>query len=71
MLDALKDRSPLVKIAVAQSMQKRKDLRRPEALPALRKIVASKAIRQHSPGLHKAAESVVQLIEREIKESNA
>lgn len=67
LIEALKDRSSYVKFAVVQTMQKRKDLRRPEALPALRRIVASKAIRQHSPGLHKSAEEVIQLIEREIK----
>lgn len=64
LIEALKDRSPDVKFAVVQTMQKRKELRRPEALPALQKIVASKSIRQHSPGLHKAADAVIKMIER-------
>jgi HEAT repeat protein len=63
LMDALKDRSLDVKFAVVQAMQKRKDLRCPESLPALRRIVASNAVRKHSPGLHDAAKNVIQLIE--------
>lgn len=69
LIAALKDRSADVKFAVVHAMVKRRDLRRPEALPALRRIAASQAIRQHSPGLHKAAEEVIKLIELEIKQS--
>ena len=65
-IEALKDRSSIVKVVVVQAMLKQKRLRRPEALPALRRIAANQSIRQHSPGLHKSAEEVIQLIEREI-----
>ncbi len=65
LIEALKDRSPDVKFAVVQTVQKRKELRRREAVPALQRIVASQSLRQHSPGLHKAAEAVIKLIERE------
>ena len=65
LIEALKDRTPDVKFAVVQTMQKRKELRRREAVPALQRIVASKSLRQYSPGLHKAAEAVIKLIERE------
>ena len=69
LIAALKDRSADVKFSVVHAMQKRRDLRRPEALPALRRIAASQAIRQHSPGLHKAAEEVIRLIEDEGKKA--
>jgi hypothetical protein len=36
LIEVLRDRSSDVKFAVVQAMQKRKDLRRPDALPALR-----------------------------------
>jgi hypothetical protein len=65
LIEALKDRSSDVKFAVVSTMQKRKQLRRPEAIPALKRIVASKAVQKNSPGLHKAAEAVIKLIERE------
>jgi HEAT repeat protein len=71
LIAGLRDRSSDVKFAVVHAMVKRKDLRRPEALPALRRIVASQAIRQHSLGLHKAAEEVIRLIELETKKSKA
>jgi hypothetical protein len=65
LLEALKDRSSDVKFAVVSTMQKRKQLRRPEAIAALKRIVASKSVQKHSPGLHKTAEAVIKLIERE------
>jgi hypothetical protein len=65
LIEALKDRSSDVKFAVVSTMQKWKQLRRPEAIPALKRIVASNAVLKHSPGLHKAAEAVIKLIERE------
>ena len=65
LLDALKDRSSDVKFAVVSTMQKWKQLRRPEAIPALKRIIASKAILKHSPGLHKAAVAVIKLIKCE------
>jgi hypothetical protein len=71
LIDALRDRSADVKFAVVHAMVKRKELRRPEALPALRRIIASQAIRRHSPGLHKSAEEVIRLIELEIKKPKA
>lgn len=49
LLEALKDRSSDVKFAVVSTMQKRKRLRRPEAIPALKRIVASKAVQKNSP----------------------
>jgi hypothetical protein len=65
LIDAVNDRSPDVKFAVVYAMQKRKALRRPEALPGLQRILASPTIRKHHPGLHRYAEDVVRLIESE------
>lgn len=65
LIAALKDRSPDVKFAVVHAMRKWKDLRRPEALPALRRILASPSIRAHHPGLHRYAAEVVRRIECE------
>lgn len=67
--DALRDRSAIVKLTVVLSMQKWQAMRRPEALPTLQRIAASEAIRQHSPGLRKAAEDAIQLIESEARQA--
>ena len=67
LIEALKDRSTDVKSSVVFGMRAWSDLRRPEAAPALERVVANKAIRKHSPGLHKAAEDVIRLIENEVK----
>jgi hypothetical protein len=39
--------------------------RRPEALPALRRIIANKSIQKHNPGILAAAREVVTMIEDE------
>jgi hypothetical protein len=62
---ALKDRSSLVKSAIVQAMKSNRIFRCAEALPALRRIIASKSMQKHSPGTWKTAKEVVKMIEAE------
>ncbi len=62
---ALKDRSSMVKSAIVQAMKSNRVFRSAEALPALRRIIASKSMQKHSPGTWKTAKEVVKKIEAE------
>lgn len=65
LLEALNDRSSMVRGAIVFAMKSDKKYRRPEALPALRRIIANKSIQKHSPGILAAAREVVAMIEGE------
>ena len=62
---ALKDRSSEVKSTIVYAMLCHRIFRRPEAVPALEKISASKQIRQHSPMTVTRARRVIELISEE------
>lgn len=62
---ALKDRSSFVKSAIVQAMESNQIFRCAEALPALRRIVASRSMQKNSPGTWKSAKEVVKLIAAE------
>lgn len=65
LLEALNDRSSMVRGAIVFAMKSGKRYRRPEALPALRRIIANKSIQKHNPGILAAAREVVTMIEDE------
>ena len=65
LIDRLNDRSSLVKHVIVEAMRSNKKFRRPEALPALERLIASKSIQKHSPGTFKMAKEVVRLIKNE------
>jgi hypothetical protein len=62
---ALKDRSSLVRSAIVQAMKSNRTFRCAEALPALRRIIASKSMQKQSPGTWKTAQEVAKMIEEE------
>lgn len=62
---ALKDRSSLVKSAIVQAMKSNRVFRSAEALPALRRIIASKSMQKHSSGTWKTSKELVKRIEVE------
>jgi hypothetical protein len=65
LIEALRDRSDLVKSTLVFSMERNKMLRRPAAIPHLERIVANKSIAKHGPGLHDAASKLIERITRE------
>lgn len=65
LLERLRDRSSSVRVVVVWAMYGNKMYRRPEALPALEKIVASKAVQKHSVGLLRTTREVIKKIRRE------
>lgn len=68
LLDALRDRSSMVQSTVVSAMKSNKAYRRPEAIPALKRIVANKSIRKHSPGLWKTAQELIETIRAEVQQ---
>lgn len=64
LIAALKDRSSMVKFTIVQSMKAHETFRSPDALPALRRIIASKSVQKRSPGTWKIANEVVEMIEQ-------
>lgn len=71
LLDALCDRSSMVKSTVVIAMAKDSMYRKRRALDSLRRIVANHAIRKNSPGLWKEAQQVIDTIEQECPDSTA
>lgn len=67
LLDALRDRSSMVKSTVVFAMKSNKMYRKPEAILALERIVASKSMKQHSVGTWKTAQEVLEKIRKETK----
>jgi HEAT repeat protein len=65
LIDRLNDRSSLVKFVIVEAMRSNKKFRRPDALPALKRLIASTSIQKHSPGTFKMAKEVVRLIKNE------
>jgi HEAT repeat protein len=63
LLDALKDRTTLVKFTILEAMCQGKLPCDPRAVPALRRIIASRQIQKHSPGILSRAQEVLQRIE--------
>lgn len=61
LIEALRDRSHMVKFEVVRAMEKNKMYRLPEAIPYLERIVADRSVAKHSPGL---AKSALKLVER-------
>ena len=61
---ALKDRSSMVKSSIVQAMNSNQIFRCTEALPALRRIIASQSMQKRSPGTWKTAKEVVNKIEK-------
>jgi HEAT repeat protein len=63
LLEALRDRSDWVKSTVVWAMQSNRMYRRPEAIPALQRILANQRIRKSSPGLWQTAAELVRKID--------
>jgi len=64
LISALTDRSSMVRFTIVRAMRSNKIYRRHEALPALRRILASKSMLKHSPGTVAMAQEVIAMIER-------
>jgi hypothetical protein len=62
LLEALRDRSDSVKSTVVFAMQSHRMYRRPEAIPALKQILANQRIRKSSPGIWQAAAELIKRI---------
>ncbi|HEY0098200.1 MAG TPA: HEAT repeat domain-containing protein [Pyrinomonadaceae bacterium] len=63
LVEALSDKSSSVKFTVVQAMRRRTDLRDTRALEPLKRIVASKSLQKHSPGMCEYASEVIGMIE--------
>ena len=70
LIEGLTDRSSLVKSVIVQAMKSNKIFRLPEALPALQRMIDSKSIQKHSPGIYNTAKEVVSLIRSEMAGSS-
>lgn len=68
LIAALTDRASMVKFTVVQAMKSNKMYRRHEALPALRRILASKSMRKHSPGTVATAQEVIAMLETTVNQ---
>ena len=66
LVESLNDRSSLVKSTIVQAMRWNRNFRLPEALPALQRMIDSKSIQKHSPGIYNTAKEVVSLISSEM-----
>src|SRR5262245_19827862 len=62
LLEALKDRSTSVQATIVFAMQSQAMYRRPEAIPALERILSHQRIRKSSPGLWRAAAELLRQI---------
>ena len=70
LVKSLNDRSSLVKSTIVQAMRWNRIFRLPEALPALQRMIDSKSIQKHSPGIYNTATEVVSLISSEMAVSS-
>ncbi len=64
LIDRLNDRSSLVRFVIVEAMRSNRKFRRPEAVPALERLIASKSTQKY-PGAFKMAKEVVRLIKNE------
>jgi HEAT repeat protein len=62
LVEALKDRSSSLQMTIVLAMQSGGMYRRPEAIPALERILANQRIRKSSPGLWQAAAELIRKI---------
>lgn len=66
LIERLNDRSDMVRTAIVQAMKSHQNLRRPEALPLLNRLIENKSIQKYSPGTLETAIEVVRLISDEL-----